>query len=203
MTLLSNIEKIESDRLILRRMNRSDLSYFAAIHADVDVARYIGSGKPRSEAETERWFNDILASYETSNLGQLTIIRRSDGARLGRCGLSDAAVERQCHTGAPRRGWFFSAHVPAGIDYECVPELGYTLCKENWGQGYASEATRCVFEYARESLHFDTIMSVIHPDNAASLAVAKKFGVERVDSVEMAGRLFNRYHWPVKPRRSW
>lgn len=197
MTLHSGVEKIESDRLILRRMNSSDLSYFVAIHSDVDVARYIGAGRPRSEAETQQWFNDIVASYEKSNLGQLTIIRKSDGALLGRCGLSDAAIERQDRTDAPRKGWFFSTHVPAGIDFECVPELGYTLGKENWGQGYASEATRCVFQYARGALNFETIMSVIHADNAASLAVAKKFGVAYVDRIEMAGRSFDRYHWPM------
>ncbi len=197
MTLLIGTAQIESDRLILRRIDQSDLDYFIAIHADEDVARYIGAGNPRPKAETEQWFSDIQASYENSDLGQLMVLRKSDGMRVGRCGLSDAALERNATEGVIRKGWFFSSQAPHGTELEYLPELGYTFGKENWGQGYASEAAGCVYKYARSALNFPKIMSVIHTDNKASLGVAQKFGVQFVDSVELAGRAFDRYHWPM------
>lgn len=40
-------------------------------------------------------------------------------------------------------------------------------------------------------------MSVIHPENRASLGVARKFGVTYIDQLELAGRVFDRYHWPL------
>jgi [ribosomal protein S5]-alanine N-acetyltransferase len=197
MTLARDTDSLESERLILRRITWSDLDYFAYIHADPDVARYIGAGHPRPRGETERWLGDILASYATSNLGQLAVVRKDDGAVIGRCGLSDAAIAQTYDDGAMRKGWFFSAQVPDGIPVNLLPELGYTFGRASWGQGYASEAAGCVFNYARISLPFRDIMSVIHADNRASLAVAQKFGVTFTDQVELAGRPFDRYHWPM------
>ena len=40
------------------------------------------------------------------------------------------------------------------------------------------------------------MISVIHVDNAASLGIARKFGLEREDAVLMSGRSFERYRWP-------
>ncbi len=198
MTLAVGTDEISAERIMLRRIGRSDFEYFARIHSDPDVARYIGAGNPRPLAETERWFDDIWESYERANLGQLAVVRKSDGMLIGRCGLSDAAIERKPAPGTVRKGWFFSTQVPVGTDVELLPELGYTFGKENWGHGYASEAAACVYRYARSSLGFPRIMSVIHRDNQASRAVAQKFGVGLVDQVELAGRSFDRYDWPME-----
>ncbi len=197
MTLLSETNHIESERLLLRRMVEADLEYFTRIHADADVARYIGSGQPRTPDETRVWLADILASYENASLGPLAVVRKSDGQLVGRCGLSDAAVERTPAAGALRRGWFFSAHVPPDIACDLEPELGYTFGKENWGQGYASEAAGCVYAYAMAARDFAKIMSVIHAENVRSRHVAQKFAVSYVDQINMLGRVFDRYHWPM------
>lgn len=197
MTLLAGTEAIETERLVLRRIEPSDLGFFTEIHTDPDVARYIGHGQPRPYSETAQWLDDILASYAAAALGQLAVIRKSDGALIGRCGLSDAAIEREWAASAPRKGWFFSAHVPTGTAIELVPELGFTFGKAAWGQGFASEAAGRIYRYVREQRAFAAIMSVIHPENRASLGVARKFGVTYIDQLELAGRVFDRYHWPL------
>lgn len=197
MTLLGNIDTLETERLYLRRMDRTDLEFFIGIHSDADVARYIGAGNPRPQSETEQWFRDIQDSYKNANLGQLTVIRKSDGVRVGRCGLSDAAVEKTETPGRLRKGWFFSAHVPIGVDVDHLPELGYTFGRDHWGKGYATEAARSVYEYALTHLSYPAIMSVIHAENKGSRAVVEKFGVRYIDSVELTGRSFERYHWPL------
>lgn len=197
MTLAYKTQEISAERIFLRRILPSDLDYFVRIHSDPEVAKYIGAGNPRPKAETEHWLDDILESYERANLGQLAVVRKSDGVLLGRCGLSDAAIEKTRLPSKMRKGWFFSPQVPAGTDVELLPELGYTFGRDSWGQGYASEAARCVYQYAKSSLNFTSVMSVIHTDNKASLAVAKKFGVHFIDKVELAGRSFDRYHWQM------
>ncbi len=197
MTLLLQTDVIETERLYLRRLEAADLEYFIQIHQDADVARYIGAGKPRSPAETEKWFQDIQDSYNNAGLGQLAVVRKTDGVRLGRCGLSDAVIERTAAAGAIRKGWFFSAHAPADADVQLMPELGYTFGKEHWGQGYASEAARSVYQYAQSCLEFPEIMSVIHADNKGSLAVAAKFNVRYIDVIELSGRPYDRYDWPL------
>ena len=197
MTLLSGTERLETERLYLRRLDRTDLEYFIGIHSDPDVARYIGAGNPRLQAETERWFEDIQDSYRSAGLGQLTVVRKSDGKRIGRCGLSDAVIEKSETPGRLRKGWFFSAHAPSDVVVEQLPELGYTFGRDQWGKGYATEAARSVYEYAQSNLAYPAIMSVIHAENIGSRAVAMKFGVRYIDIVELAGRPFERYHWPL------
>jgi RimJ/RimL family protein N-acetyltransferase len=196
MTLLSPADVLETERLYLRRIDRSDLDTFIAIHGDPDVARYIG-GKPRPPAETEAWFQDVQDSYAKACLGPLAVVRKSDGARLGRCGLSDAAIDRVAPPGGLQRAWLFRSHAPA--DAEPLPELGYTFGKAYWGQGYASEAARAVYGYAQTRHRFAQIMSVIHPENTGSLAVAAKFGVRYIGEVDVAGQPFKRFHWPLTP----
>lgn len=201
MTLLSDTDTLETERLTLRRIDQTDLSYFINIHGDPDVARYIGAGSPRPPSETSQWFEGIQDSYANANLGQLMVLRKDDGLRLGRCGLSDAGLERAETPGRLRKGWFFSAHAPEGTDVDPLPELGYTFGREHWGKGYATEAARCVYEYAKSQLSHRAIMSVIHADNAGSRAVVAKFGVRYVDIVEFADRPFERYHWPLSTER--
>jgi hypothetical protein len=196
MTLLAPTDVLETERLMLRRMDASDLAYFIAIHGDPDVARYT-SGRPRSPAETEAWFRDVQDSYANVSLGPLAVVRKSDGARVGRCGLSDAAIEREAAPGRLRRSWLFAAHAPDDAAIERLPELGYTFGKDHWGQGYASEAARAVFAYAQTQRDFAAIMSVIHPDNHGSLGVAAKFGVRLIDEVDVLGEPFLRFHWPI------
>ena len=104
MTLLSGTNTLHTQRLTLRRIDHTDLAYLIDIHSDPDVARYIGAGNPRPPAETNQWFQDIQDSYSKSNLGQLMVIRQNDGARLGRCGLSDAVLETAKTPGRLRKG---------------------------------------------------------------------------------------------------
>jgi [ribosomal protein S5]-alanine N-acetyltransferase len=197
MTLSVGTQSITSERLLLRRIDARDLDFFIRIHENEHVARYIGAGNPRLRAETEKWFSDIQDSYRNANLGQLAVFRKEDGQIVGRCGLSDAAVGLDIEDGKLRKGWFFSAHVPKGTNIELLPELGYTFGKEYWGQGFASEAARLVYQYAQTELSFPKIMSVVHAGNVASRAVVEKFGVEYIDCLEMAGRSFERFHWPL------
>lgn len=196
MTLLAGIDHIETDRLLLRRMDERDLDFLIAIHADPEVARYIGSGHARTPVETEQWFADVLHGYAHANLGPLLVTRKADGKRLGRSGLSDAILETNARPGCLRRMWFFSAHAPEGVVTEKQPELGYTFARENWGQGYASEAAGAVFRYGRQHHAHTEIMSVIYADNIASRSVALKFGVRYVDDVDMNGRIYQRFLWP-------
>lgn len=197
MTLLAGTHSIETERLFLRRIEPADIDYYARIQSDPDVARYIAHGRPRSRAESEAWLDATLSSYGTSGLGQLAVLSKADGVLVGRCGLSDSVVELAAEEGRPLRGWFFRSQAPEGIAVQSLPELGYTFGKESWGKGYASEASEAVFRYVRDHLRLSAVMSVIHIDNRASLAVASKHGVTYGGKLELSGQLFDRYDWPL------
>lgn len=197
MTLARGTERIEAARLILRRIGHGDSDFFVALNADAEVVRYLPHGKPRSSAESLVWLESVLRSYDDLGLGQLAVLRKSDGALIGRCGLSDLAVEAEAGVAAVPRGWYQRDDAPPGAELLFERELGYTFHRSSWGQGYASEAARCVFEYAREVLRLPRMVSLIHPDNFRSLRVAQRFGVRREDAVEVLSRLYERFVWPI------
>ena len=197
MTLARGDDRIESARLVLRRIERDDFDFFIDLNAASEVVRYLPHGKPRAAQETFAWLQSVLRSYEDLGLGQLAVLRKSDGMLIGRCGLSDLAVEARAGVAAVPRGWYQRGDAPAASVVVFERELGYTFHRSSWGLGYASEAARCVFDYARDILRLRRVVSLIHPENVRSLRVAQRFGAQREDSVEVLSRLYDRFTWPI------
>jgi RimJ/RimL family protein N-acetyltransferase len=196
-TLVLGTRLVETDRLVLRRVTPEDLDFFARIHADPEVARYISHGRPRTLEESRGWLDATLSTYQTLSLGQLAVVRRSDGALLGRCGLSDLAVEVVAMTPAVPRCWWSRSQVPTDVSVTIERELGYTFDRTQWGHGYAAEAVGSICDYARDILRLTRMISLIHPDNARSFKVASRFGVTYEGKVESVGRVLNMFVWPM------
>src|SRR4029077_3018854 len=168
-------DRLESARLVLRRVAPDDLPFFTRIHALPEVARYLyPEGRPRSPEEVAVWLRYTLESYEQHALGYLAVLRKDDGALIGRCGLMELVVESAPPEHGIRRGWFGREGTPAcvALTFEC--ELGYTFDPAVWGQGFATEAARCVRDYARDVLRLPYAISAILPQNARSRRVAER-----------------------------
>jgi RimJ/RimL family protein N-acetyltransferase len=80
MTLSRATDRIESERLTLRRIDRDDFEFFIDLHADPEVARYLPPGTPRSPQESLAWLQSVLRTYEDFALGQLAVLRKPDGS---------------------------------------------------------------------------------------------------------------------------
>ena len=198
MTLARGTDRLESARLVLRRVAPGDLPFFTRLHALPEVAEHLyPGGRPRSPEETAVWLQYTLASYEQRALGYLAVLRKDDGALIGRCGLMDMVVESAAPVDGLRRGWFGREQAPAGValTFEC--ELGYTLDPAVWGQSFASEAARCVRDYARDVLRWPYAVSAILPQNAPSRRVAERSGARADGQMDVVGLTWDRYVWPL------
>ena len=196
MTLAHDTDRIESERLVFRRIERADLEFFSRIHAEPIVARYLGNGRVRSIQETQALLERYFETYKSLELGPLAVLRKSDGVLIGRCGLSDMALEVDAAPGTLPRVWYQRSEVPSDTNVVFEQELGYTFDPSYWGQGYASEAAARVFEYASSTMPFRPIVSVVHPDNARSIKVAKRCGARLKNDVLLMGQKFFRFIWP-------
>ncbi len=197
MTLLASDDSIETDRLRLRRITPNDLSFYTRIHADVDVARYLGHGRPRSLEESTTWLDKILDGYRELEMGQVAITRKSDGALVGRCGVSHLETPLDPEPDGTFVGYYYPMRAPTGIECLAQAELGYTLDRNAWGHGYAREAVRGLREYLRARRPELRLVSLIHPENTRSLRLASSFGVSLVDRVMYSGLPYDRYAWPA------
>jgi RimJ/RimL family protein N-acetyltransferase len=100
--------------------------------------------------------------------------RKSDCALLGRVGL----------------------HFPDGWP---GLEVGWTLGKEYWGQGYATEAARAAIDYGFLTQGVERLLSVIDIDNLASQAVACRVGETKGQQREIGhgGKTFQVDVWSI------
>ena len=63
-------------------------------------------------------------------------------------------------------------------------ELGWTLAREHWGHGYATEAAAGIRDWAYGELGIERLISIIHPENTASEAVARRLGAVPDEEIE-------------------
>ena len=67
-------------------------------------------------------------------------------------------------------------------------ELGYTLRRDRWGYGYATEAARACLAAGFAHLDVTRIVALVDEENVSSARVAERVGMARIDTIEAHGR---------------
>jgi RimJ/RimL family protein N-acetyltransferase len=168
--------QLETDRLLLRAPVPEDADTLAPMYADPEVMRYVGDGRTLTRADTERSVRRMIERWEADGFGLFTAVRKDDKAIIGRVGLlvwNTATWEPTTRAEA--------AEAPSEV------EVGYTLGRPFWGQGYATEAAGAVRDYALGELEADRLIALIIHGNTASENVARKLGLEHERNI-MLGR---------------
>lgn len=132
----------------------TDFEEYARLCADEDVMRYIG-GKPYTPLEAWRHMAYMIGHWHLRGYGHWAVEEKASGRLIGRLGFLNP------------QGW-------PGF------EIGWTLGRESWGRGYATEGARRALDFAFNEMGRDHVISLIHPQNAASVKVAERLG-ERVE----------------------
>jgi RimJ/RimL family protein N-acetyltransferase len=57
-------------------------------------------------------------------------------------------------------------------------KVGYAVAADHWGKGYALEATRMIIDFGFRDLRLHRISAAIGPDNARSIAIARRLGMQ-------------------------
>lgn len=156
-----NVITLETDRLLLRSWREEDFEPFAEMCADPEVMRFLG-GKPLDRMEAWRNMAFHVGHWELRGYGHWALEEKSSGKFAGRCGFMNPV------------GW------PAF-------EIGWTLKRECWGKGYATEAARRALTHAFHELDKAHVISLIHPDNKSSIRVAERLGETLEGKTELFG----------------
>lgn len=158
------IPTLETERLRLRSLGGSDLDDYAALYGDPEVLRYLGCGpEPWDRGRCWRHMAFLKGHWQLAGAGIWAVEHRETGAFLGLIGFA-----------APE-GW-------PGF------ELAWTLARRWWGHGYATEGARAALDHAFTTLEKDRVISLIHPDNAASIRVAERIGERLQGRIQHFGR---------------
>ena len=95
-----------------------------------------------------------------------------------------ALVERECGEVA---GWAGPSHPAFVPELATEVEVGWTLRRPFWGRGLATEAAREAVTASFLHLDRDELISLIHPTNERSMAVARRLGMHDVRGVRAPG----------------
>lgn len=157
--------RLETRRLVLRQPREDDLTALTALYGDAAVMRFIFDGAPWSAERSAAALDGMMRRWDEDGFGVFVVERREDGVFLGDTGLLpwDAS------------SWT-AGHSRAAIGAHAEIEIGWTLTHVAWGRGYATEGALAVRDWALTELAMPRLISLIHPDNAASIRVAEKIG---------------------------
>lgn len=148
----------ETDRLIMREWTIDDAEAAFAIYGDPEVTRYLGAtGEPDpSLAYRRERMPAMVARYAAQpGCGIWAMTRRDDGVIIGGAGL---------------------------VTLEDGPEveIAYTLRRDAWGMGYATEVAQGTVGYGFDTLGLDRLVAVAYPANVASHRVLLKAGMRHL-----------------------
>lgn len=142
----------ETERLYLRRLEKSDFDALCKILKDKEVM--YSYEHAFSDAEVHEWLDRQLDRYAEYGFGLWAVILKTSGELIGQCGVT-------------MQDW----------NGRQVPEIGYLFQKAFWHRGYATEAAAACKEYAFEKLGFKEVFSIIRDNNFASRRVAERNGM--------------------------
>ncbi len=148
---------VETERLRLEPWDRREHAPgLAAMNTDPEVMRYVGDGRTLTRVESQLLSDRVAEHWRTYGFGLWAVVEKDGGRMVGFAGLSHPLW---------LPGW------------ERAVEVGWRLHRDAWGHGYATEAGRAALAHGFERLRLAEIVSLIHPDNQRSLAVAGRLGL--------------------------
>lgn len=150
---------LETSRLLLRPWRVAE----AVVHRElwterdprVPPHRRIDADGHPTVAELENW----IRNNPPSSIGLLAVERKAAGDVIGYCGLVDGGAEGE-------------------------PELAFELLRRFWGQGYATEASLAVLDWAKSS-GYRRLWATVWDWNTASRRVLAKVGFTETERTEV------------------
>ena len=149
---------LETDRLILRDLQESDLPALFALNQDPEVMQYFP--KPYSQAESLRLYQGIQDEVKAYGYSLWAVEEKSSQEFIGLVGLHHSDLR-----------------IFAGKE---AVEIGWRLRKEFWNRGYATEAAQACLDFAFQQAGLSEVYSFTSLLNLPSQKVMQKLGMEFV-----------------------
>jgi RimJ/RimL family protein N-acetyltransferase len=145
---------LRTPRLVLRQWREGDFESFAALNADPEVMRFFSAPLTREES-------DALAKRAERDIAErgwgLWAVEVNESAPfIGFVGLAEPS---------------FDAHFTPAV------EVGWRLARDQWGNGYATEAARAAAAFGFDELGLDEIVSFTSVVNEPSRRVMERLGM--------------------------
>jgi [ribosomal protein S5]-alanine N-acetyltransferase len=154
---------LETERLVLRRMNVEDAEFIFELVNEPAFIRNIGDKGVRTLEDARNYIlNGPVASYAKFGFGLYLVALRETGEATGICGL----LKRD--------------------SLEDV-DIGFAFLERFRRKGFAYESAAAVMDYGRNALGLQRIVAITSPDNERSMRVLEKIGLRFEKMIRMRG----------------
>jgi RimJ/RimL family protein N-acetyltransferase len=175
---------LQTDRLLIRSFQDSDLEAFITYRSDPAIARYQGWEAPYSR-ETATAFVQEMKQKEPGTPGewcQLAIELKAGGEMIGDCAFHILAED-------PRQA-----------------EIAFTLSQGYQSRGYATEAVTRLLDYLFGEVGMHRVRAICDVENLASVRLLERVGMRReahlIENVWFKGAWGSEY-WYGLLKREW
>ncbi len=148
---------LETERLVLRDWREEDSVVFSRMNRDPKVMEYFL--KPLTDTESRDFYERIRREIDTFGWGLFAAEVKISGKFIGYIGLHHTNFE---------------------TDFCPCIEIGWRLCENSWGRGYATEGARACLDYAFRQLQLPEIYSFTSLPNRRSERVMQKIGLQKI-----------------------
>lgn len=153
---------LETERLILRRMNFADAPFILALLNEPSFLRFIGDKKVRTVQDAEQYIlNGPVSSYNRNGFGLCLVELKETHTPIGMCGL----LKRD--------------ELPHA-------DIGFAFMPDFWNKGFAYEAAAAVMNDARERLKLKRVLAITNQDNESSIKLLQKLGFKFERLIKMS-----------------
>jgi len=152
--LFSGLPILETERLYLRPVSPRDAQDVFEYASDEEMTRYTLWSRHLSLEDSRFFIEQILGSYAAGKPAPWAVVRRENNQMIGTTGFIH----------------WYPAHARA--------EIGYAISRKFWGNGYATEASRCALEFGFTKMMCNRIEAVCNVPNTASARVMEKIGMK-------------------------
>ena len=149
----SNIPRLTTDRLVLRKLKVSDAQDMFEYSNRRDVTKYLTWYPHPDLGYTEEYLRYIGQRYATGDFYDWAITLKENGKMIGTCGFTRFDLPNN------------------------AAEIGYVLNPEYHGKGYATEAASEVMRFGFEELKLHRLEAKHMIGNDASHRVMEKLGM--------------------------
>lgn len=149
----SDLPKIETERLILRKITKPDVPDMYAYCSDPEVTRFVTWNPHQSLADTEAFVEFILNNYKKKSLAPWGMEYKKTGKIIG---TVDLASWNPTHQSA---------------------EIAYCIHQGYWGCGLTTEAAKSVIAFGFSNMDLIRIQARCFVANIGSERVMEKLGM--------------------------
>lgn len=163
---------IETERLILRDLEKHDAEGMFDLESDPDVHEFLGKKPIKTLEEARETIDYIRNQYEKNGIGRWAIIDKNTQDFVGWTGLK------------------YEQRLREGFSYY---DLGYRLRKKYWGNGIATETAIESLKYGFEKLDLKEICAAADINHRASNKILQRVGLRFIETFDFEGVPHNWY----------